>query len=97
LSWKAFHSAHGIAAAATARGVAWGDAVGVALANNLGPLPGQMATFGEDAAHGAAIHGASLTSQLTARSFQNEPSPIADAASQVELVGVAAPIDHVIM
>ena len=48
-----------------ARGAAWGDAVGVALANDLGPLKGEGINFFLDAAQGA-----------------------------VQLIGVAAPVDH---
>jgi hypothetical protein len=37
-----------------ARGAAWGDAVGVALSDNLGPLKGQVTNFLIDAAQGTA-------------------------------------------
>ena len=49
-NWKAFYATHGIAGFLNAtaaqidlaaRGAAWGDAVGVALANNLGPCLGR--------------------------------------------------------
>ena len=53
-----------------ARGAAWGDAVGTALANNLGPLAGQAANFLEDAAQGSAVYSASLGSQPMHAPFQ---------------------------
>lgn len=71
-NWKAFYTSHGVpglpnASAAqidlAARGAAWGDMVGVALANNLGPLSGQVVNFLDDAAQGSAIYGASLVGQ----------------------------------
>ena len=49
-TWKAFYTSHGLPGNVTptadqidlaARGAAWGDMVGVALANNLGPLVGR--------------------------------------------------------
>ena len=49
-NWKAFFTVNGVVGISNAtadqidlaaRGAAWGDAVGVALANNLGPLPGR--------------------------------------------------------
>jgi hypothetical protein len=49
--WKAFYSANGVVGIShgsadqidlAARGAAWGDAVGVALANNLGPVLNQF-------------------------------------------------------
>ena len=46
-----------------ARGAAWGDAVGLALANNLGPIPGQVTNFLIDAAQGTAVYSASLAGQ----------------------------------
>ena len=71
-NWKAFYTSNGIPGNATptadqidlaARGAAWGDMVGVALANNLGPLNGQVINFLDDAAQGTAIYGASLVGQ----------------------------------
>ncbi len=71
-NWKAFFTSNGIPGIASpsatqidlaARGAAWGDAVGIALANNLGPLPGQVINFLDDAAQGTAIYGASLVGQ----------------------------------
>ncbi|HXR03279.1 MAG TPA: hypothetical protein VN836_01055, partial [Verrucomicrobiae bacterium] len=59
-NWKAFYTAHGIAGVSSnptaqqidlaARGAAWGDAIGLALYDNLGPFPGQITNFLEDAA-----------------------------------------------
>jgi hypothetical protein len=71
-NWKSFYSSNGVpelanASAAqvdlAARGAAWGDAVGVALANNLGPLLAQTTNFLEDAAQGTAVYSAPLSSQ----------------------------------
>jgi hypothetical protein len=78
-TWKSFFSSNGIAGIAhptadqidlAARGAAWGDAVGTALANNLGPLPGQTTNFLDDAAQGTAIYGASLVGQPAHQPFQ---------------------------
>ena len=53
-NWKAFFTANGVSGISSptanqidlaARGAAWGDMVGVALANNLGPLSGQVTNF----------------------------------------------------
>jgi hypothetical protein len=77
-NWEAFYTPNGIPGNATptaaqvdlaARGAAWGDMVGVALANNLSPLNGQVINFLEDAAHGTAIYGASLVGQPAAHPF----------------------------
>jgi len=71
-NWKAFYTPNGIPGNATptadqidlaARGAAWGDMVGIALANNLGPLSAQVVNFLEDAAQGTAVYGASLVGQ----------------------------------
>jgi hypothetical protein len=71
-NWKAFYTSAGIPGNATptadqidlaARGASWGDMVGVALANNLGPLNGQVINFLDDAAQGTAIYGAPLIGQ----------------------------------
>jgi hypothetical protein len=43
--------------------------VGVALANNLGPLSGQVVNFLEDAAQGTAIYAASLVGQPAHQPF----------------------------
>ena len=77
-NWEAFYTAHGVvglvnATAAqidlAARGAAWGDMVGVALANNIGPLHGQVVNFLDDAAQGTAIYGASLVGQPAHQPF----------------------------
>jgi hypothetical protein len=105
-NWKAFFAANGVIGHTptadnidlAARGAAWGDAVGVALANNLGPLPGQVANFLEDAAQGSAIYSAPLSSQPIHAPFQGASmASTASAASPVELTGLAAPLDHLIM
>jgi autotransporter-associated beta strand protein len=107
-NWEAFYTSHGIPGVANAtasqidlaaRAAAWGDAVGVALANNLGPLPGQVINFLEDAAQGTALYFASLASQpMHAPFFQGAAAAsVASAASHVQLTGVAAPVDHLIM
>jgi hypothetical protein len=71
-NWAAFYTSVGIPGNATptaaqidlaARGAAWGDVVGVALANNIGALNGQVINFLDDAAQGAAAYGASLVDQ----------------------------------
>src|SRR5208337_1967103 len=70
--WKSFYSSNGVVEIANASaaqidlaapGAAWGDAVGVALANNLGPLLAQTTNFLEDAAQGTAVYSAPLSSQ----------------------------------
>jgi hypothetical protein len=80
-----------------ARGAAWGDAVGVALANHLGPLYGQATNFLEDAAQGTAVYSASLASQPTHSPFQGEVSSTVLTTNDptVELVGVAMHSDGV--
>jgi hypothetical protein len=71
-NWETFYTAHGVPGLSNpsaaqidlaARGAAWGDMVGVALANNLGPVNGQTINFLDDAAQGTAIYGASLIGQ----------------------------------
>jgi hypothetical protein len=88
VNWKGFYSSHGIPGMSApsaaeidlaARGAAWGDAVGVALDNNLGPLKGEATNFFLDAAEGTAVYSAPLTSQ---------PTPI------IQLAGIAAATDH---
>jgi hypothetical protein len=105
-NWVAFYTAHEIPGVANAtaaqidlaaRGTAWGDAVGVALANNLGPLPGQVINFLKDAAHGTAIYSAPLTSQPTAAAFAAAAAATAPSTTDhVQLTGVAASVDHLI-
>jgi hypothetical protein len=106
-NWKAFYTSNGIpgishATAAqidlAARGAAWGDAVGVEVANNLGPLIGQVTNFLADMANGTAIYSASLSSQPHAAAAQAAASASpAETASQVQLTGVASHIDHIVM
>jgi hypothetical protein len=105
-NWKAFYTSHGIpgivnATAAqvdlAARGAAWGDAVGVALDNNLGPLKGQAINFLEDAAQGTAVYSASLASQPSHAAFHSAAASAAAADTTVQLTGVAAHIDHIVM
>jgi len=79
-----------------ARGAAWGDAVGIALVDNAGPLPALVTNFLEDAAQGTAVYSASLASQPTAFPFQGATS-LASAASHVQLTGVLAHTDHMAM
>ncbi len=67
-----------------ARGTAWGDAVGVAVANNLGPLSGLVANFLEDAAQGTAVYSASLSSQPGAAG-----ASVVTTASDVQVTGNA--------
>jgi hypothetical protein len=97
-NWKAFFTAHGVVGISNAtpdqidlaaRGAAWGDAVGIALANNLGPLVGQVNNFLADAAQGAAIYSAPLASQPNHAPFQG--SSAADAS---QLIGIGA--DHLV-
>src|SRR5438046_1538319 len=71
-----------------ARGTAWGEAVGVALDNSLGPLKGQVVNFLDDAAQGTAIYSAPLSSQPNHAPFQG-----AVVASSVQVTGVATNID----
>jgi hypothetical protein len=109
-NWEAFYTAHGIAVGGVssnptaqqidlaARGAAWGDAIGLALFDNLGPFPGQVTNFLEDAAQGTAIYSASLLSQPTAAPFQGAATAsVATAASDVQVTGVAAQVDHIVM
>jgi hypothetical protein len=100
-NWKGFYSSHGIPGihdpSATqvdlaARGAAWGDAVGVALANDLGPLKGQVSNFLIDAAQGTAIYSASLLSQPAHADLP--PSLATSADPAVQLTGIGAHVDH---
>jgi hypothetical protein len=104
-NWVDFYTSHGVPGISNptneqihlaARGAAWGDAVGVALANNLGPLPGQTTNFLEDAAQGRANYGASLASQPIAFKFEGASASVADAADHAQLIGIAAS-DHIVM
>jgi endoglucanase len=78
-NWKAFYTANGIPSIVapnanqidlSARAAAWGDAVGVALDNNLGPLKGQAINFLMDAAEGIAGYSLSLVGQPAHQPFQ---------------------------
>jgi hypothetical protein len=100
-NWEAFYTSHGVPGVANAtpdqidlaaRGAAWGDAVGVALANHLGPLPDQVINFLEDAARGGALYSKSLESQPAHIPFQGGTPEFAGA----EPVGLAAP-DHLMI
>jgi hypothetical protein len=100
-NWKAFYSVHGVpgisdASAAqidlAARGAAWGDAVGVALANNLGPLKGEVINFFLAAAEGTVLNLASLIGQPTRANMALTLTESADAA--VQLTGIATHVDH---
>jgi GDSL-like Lipase/Acylhydrolase len=80
-NWKAFYTGSGIPGVSNptldqidlaARGAAWGDAVGVALANDLGPLKGQATNFLMDAAEGMANYSMSLVGQPVHHPFQGE-------------------------
>jgi aryl-phospho-beta-D-glucosidase BglC (GH1 family) len=80
-NWENFFSSFGIPglgpANATqvdlaARGTAWGDMVGVALANNLGPLKGQATEFLLAAAQDVASYGVSLVGQPSHHAFEGE-------------------------
>jgi hypothetical protein len=71
-NWKNFYTSNGVVGIAdatpaqidlAARGAAWGDAVGLALANGLGPLQGQVLNFLDDAAAGLATYSVSLSNQ----------------------------------
>jgi hypothetical protein len=102
-NWKTFFTNNGLHGNAdqvdlAARGTAWGDLVGVALANpSLSPLSAQAINFLEDAAQGTAIYSASLSSQPNHAPFQGAATAsVATTASHVQLTGVAAPIDHII-
>ncbi len=102
-NWKTFFTNNGLHGNAdqvdlAARGTAWGDAVGLALANNLGPLNAQTINFLEDAAQGTAVYSASLSSQPNHAPFQGAATAsVASAANDVQLTGVATHIDHIVM
>ena len=80
-NWKAFYSNNGIPGISNpsadqvdlaARGAAWGDAVGLGLANNLGSLQAQATEFLMDAAQGNAMYSESLVGQPHHSPFQGE-------------------------
>jgi hypothetical protein len=92
-NWKAFYTQFGLPGNSNptadqidlaARGAAWGDAVGFALANDLGPLSWLAANFLEDAAQGTAGYSASLSSQPGAAS-----ASVVTTASDVQVTGNA--------
>jgi hypothetical protein len=94
-NWKAFYTQNGVPGVVNAtadqidlaaRGAAWGDAVGVALANNLGPLSTEVNNFLNDVFAGTAIYSAPLTSQ-----------PIATTSSVVSMLGMSPPSDSHLM
>jgi hypothetical protein len=71
-NWKAFYTGNSVPGLVNptaaqidlaARGAAWGDMVGVALVNDLGPLNAQVMNFVDDIAQGTAVYGASLVGQ----------------------------------
>jgi hypothetical protein len=104
-NWKTFFAHNGIPGVANAneaqidlaaRGTAWGDMVGVALDNKLGPLSGQVTNFLADATQGTAVYSASLSNQPNHIAFQAETSASGAAHdTSVQLTGVAAHIDHI--
>jgi hypothetical protein len=111
-NWEAFYTAHGVPGfvnpttaqiVLAARGAAWGDAVGVALAGPVGQLSPEVTNFLEDVVQGTAIYSASLSSQPQAATAQAAASAsLADPASAVHFAGVAAApidprIDHILM
>ena len=80
-NWRAFYSEHGVPSLSApsadqidlaARAAAWGDAVGVALDNNLGPLKAQVTNFLLDAAQGSAEYSMPLVGQPMHQPFQGE-------------------------
>jgi hypothetical protein len=104
-NWEAFYTAHGVPGISNAtvqqidlaaRGAAWGDAVGVALANHLGPLPDQVINFLEDAAQNGALYSKSLASQPAHVPFQGGIPEFGTSSASVEPVGLAAP-DHLMI
>jgi hypothetical protein len=101
-NWEAFYTSNGVPGISNAtlsqivlaaRGAAWGDAVGVALANDLGPLPGQVINFLEDAARESALYSKSLVSQPAHEPFQGGIAQFLTSSAGAEPVGLAAP-DH---
>jgi ELWxxDGT repeat protein len=81
-----------------ARAGAWGEGVAIALENNLGSLPGQTTNFLEDAAQGTAVYSAPFSSQPIAAPFQGSASGSGGiTGSTVQVTGVAAHVDHILM
>ena len=80
-NWKAFYTLSGIPGILNAtaeqvdlaaRGAAWGDAVGIALADDFGLLKAQTTNFLMDAAEGIASYSMSLVGQPAHHPFQGE-------------------------
>jgi hypothetical protein len=80
-NWTAFYGSNGLPWTSNpsadlidlaARGAAWGDAVGVALENDFGPLKAQATNFLMDAAEGIANYSMSLVGQPAHHPFQGE-------------------------
>ena len=95
-NWKSFYASNGIPGIVNAsavqtdlaaRGAAWGDAVGLAFANNLGPLLAQVTNFLEDAAQGTAVYSAPLMSQP-------DHTVSALGETSVQMTGVAQHLDQ---
>jgi hypothetical protein len=100
-SWVAFYTINGIPAVAhtsaaqidlAARGAAWGDAVGIALANNIGPLLAQATNFLQHVALGTAVYSAPLASPSDSGVAHGTISSTSSAAegAAVQVIGVAA-------
>ena len=79
-NWKAFYTAHGLPSLSApsadqidlaARAAAWGDAVGVALDNDLGPLKSNIFNFLIDAAQGSGGYSLPLVGQPMHPLFQD--------------------------
>jgi hypothetical protein len=77
-NWKSFYTSNGIPGIANApadqidlaaRAAAWGDAVGVVLSTNIGPLSGQVNNFLLDVAQGIAQYSMSLVGQPAHHDF----------------------------
>ena len=78
-NWKTFYSGNGVPGFSSphpdqidlaARGAAWGEAVGFALANDVGPLRAQATNFLMDAAQGIASYSELLVGQPAHHPFQ---------------------------
>jgi hypothetical protein len=107
-NWKAFYTEFGLPGLPNAsvsqidlaaRGAAWGDAVGVALSSNIGPLNAQATNFLEDAAQGTAIYAAALGAQPNHAVFQGATFSASTTltSSSVQLTGVAPDFGHTLV
>jgi hypothetical protein len=105
-NWEVFYTAHGVPGTPNAttdqidlaaRGAAWGDAVGVALVNNLGLLPAEAINFLEDTAQGTAVPGASLPSQPSPGPFEGGVIPPSGGAQLIGMSSVATHSDHIVV